>query len=84
VVDTTGAGDGFTAGFLATLSRRLGSRAALARASLLEVLPCVEEGCRVGSQVVTALGATAGLPRERGQLRVPVAAVLRRPASPPP
>ena len=63
VLDTTGAGDGFTAGLLRGLSRRFGSRDALRAASHDELEAMVQFGCVVGSHVVRKLGAVAGLPR---------------------
>lgn len=63
VIDTTGAGDGFTAGLLSKLSREVGTRAELARAELGVLVPMVAFGCAVGSRVVRKLGAVAGLPR---------------------
>ncbi len=63
VVDTTGAGDGFTAGLLKGVSRSFSNREALANASISELEPLVRFGCVVGSQVVRKLGAVAGLPR---------------------
>jgi len=67
VVDTTGAGDGFTAGLLAELApavaagRRPGE---LARPELEAALAFAN---RVAARVVTRLGATAAMPR-RGEL----------------
>ena len=55
VVDTTGAGDGFVAGLLASDPLRADLREVLSRA------------CAIGSRVCTRLGAVAGLPR-RGEL----------------
>jgi fructokinase len=63
VLDTTGAGDGFMAGFLVELTRQVSSRDALAALGPRALEPIARFGCRVGSQVVTALGAIAGLPR---------------------
>ncbi|HEX8538009.1 MAG TPA: PfkB family carbohydrate kinase, partial [Cystobacter sp.] len=62
VVDTTGAGDGFTSGLLRGLSRRYPNVAALERASLEELTALVRFSCVVGSRVVEHLGAVAGLP----------------------
>ncbi|MCA1828180.1 MAG: carbohydrate kinase [Myxococcales bacterium] len=56
VVDTTGAGDGFVAGLLASDPLRADLRAALTRA------------CAVGSRVCTRLGAVAGLPHSTSSL----------------
>lgn len=69
VMDTTGAGDGFTAGFLYGLTRLYGTRAALEGADLDALEGHARFGCLVGSHVVTRLGAVAGLPR-RNQLQV--------------
>ncbi len=67
VIDTTGAGDGFTAGFLYGLTRLYSTRAQLEAADLDALEGHARFGCLVGSHVVTKLGAVAGLPR-RGQL----------------
>lgn len=65
VVDTTGAGDGFTAGFLYGVTRLYGTRAALEQADFEALEGHARFGCLVGSHVVTKLGAVAGLPRLR-------------------
>ncbi|WNG28123.1 carbohydrate kinase [Cystobacter fuscus] len=62
VVDTTGAGDGFTSGLLRGLSRRYPDAAALERAPLEELTALMRFSCVVGSRVVEHLGAVAGLP----------------------
>ncbi len=62
VVDTTGAGDGFVAGLLAALLPKLSERS-LVELSRAELESAVVRGNWVGAQVVTQLGATAGLPR---------------------
>ncbi len=67
VVDTTGAGDGFTAGFLYGLTRMYSNRSQLEGADLDALEGHARFGCIVGSHVVTKLGAVAGLPR-RGQI----------------
>ena len=63
VLDTTGAGDGFMAGLLSRLTVEISSREALAALTPAQVEPILRFGCRIGSRVVTALGAIAGLPR---------------------
>ncbi|QRK07557.1 carbohydrate kinase [Archangium violaceum] len=73
VVDTTGAGDGFTSAFLRGLSRRYADAARLAEASREDLESLATFGCAVGSRVVEHLGAVAGLP-----LRDDVAHVLPR------
>ncbi len=59
VVDTTGAGDAFVAGFLAVVARA-GPPARLARADLDRA---ARFACRVAGRVVGRFGAVAGLPR---------------------
>jgi len=65
VVDTTGAGDGFSTGLLWGLSRLYASREALEGADLATLEALARFGCVVGSFVVRRLGAVAGLPRRR-------------------
>jgi fructokinase len=62
VVDTTGAGDGFTSAFLHGLSRRYADASALAGASREDLEALATFACAVGSKVVEHLGAVAGLP----------------------
>jgi len=62
VVDTTGAGDAFTAGLLGVLAPALDGRGVAALGSDVIAQAC-REGNRLGSTVVTQMGATAGLPR---------------------
>lgn len=69
VVDTTGAGDGFTAGLLFALTRTCEDRRALEDMSTQAMEACVRFGCLVGARVVTRLGAVAGLPRWAAELR---------------
>lgn len=65
VIDTTGAGDGFTAGFLYGVTRLYGTRAELDSADVDALEGHARFGCLVGSHVVTKLGAVAGLPTQR-------------------
>ncbi|PZR07694.1 MAG: carbohydrate kinase [Archangium gephyra] len=65
VVDTTGAGDGFTAGFLFGLTRHYGSRTELEAADIDTLEGHARFACLVGSHAVTRLGAVAGLPTLR-------------------
>lgn len=69
VVDTTGAGDGFMSGFLATLAARLRSespnrnwRNAIPTLELDALENALEVGTWVGTEVCTELGATPPLP----------------------
>jgi fructokinase len=62
VVDTTGAGDGFTSALLYGLSRRYPDASALAGASREDLEALATFACAVGSKVVEHLGAVAGLP----------------------
>jgi fructokinase len=65
VVDTTGAGDGFTAGLLYAVSRQYRSRFELERGDIDALEAHARFACLVGSHVVTKLGAVAGLPTLR-------------------
>lgn len=69
VVDTTGAGDGFTAGLLYGVTRQYGSRAELEQGDVEAIEGHARFACVVGSHAVTKLGAVAGLPT-LGQLGV--------------
>lgn len=62
VVDTTGAGDGFTAGLLYGLTRQAATRAELEALGGEVVHGLARFGCLVGTHAVTRLGAVAGLP----------------------
>jgi fructokinase len=62
VVDSTGAGDAFTAGLLGVLAPKLDGRGIAGLGSDLIGQAC-RQGNHLGAQVVTRLGATAGLPR---------------------
>jgi fructokinase len=63
VVDTTGAGDGFTSALLFGLTRRYADAAALVGASREALEELATFACVVGSRVVETLGAVPGLPR---------------------
>ncbi len=78
VVDTTGAGDGFTAGLLYGLTRQYASRAELEKGDLDAIEGHARFGCVVGSHAVTKLGAVAGLPTLKGLASA--ASSRRRPA----
>lgn len=62
VIDTTGAGDGFSAGLLAEIARHANSRGALEHLNVDDIEAFAHFACRVGAHVVTQLGAVAGLP----------------------
>lgn len=65
VLDTTGAGDGFSAGFLYGLSRLCVDAASLRDVTAEQLKHVALLGCRVGSHVVERLGAITGLPHRR-------------------
>lgn len=68
VIDTTGAGDGFTSGLLTRVSERVHHREQLERLEVDEVEDMARFACVVGARAVTKLGAVAGLPT-RAQMR---------------
>lgn len=63
VVDTTGAGDGFTSAFLFGLTRLYEDARALRAARVEDLRALATFGCEVGSRVIQKFGAVAGLPR---------------------
>jgi fructokinase len=63
VVDTTGAGDGFVAGLLASVLPAVRAGRRPAELDLPSLRAACAAGNRVGAQVVTRIGATAALPR---------------------
>jgi fructokinase len=63
VIDTTGAGDGFTAGWLLGLSRRCVNRGELERLTADELVQAAKLGCFVGTRCTEALGAVRALPK---------------------
>ncbi|MDB4966932.1 MAG: putative fructokinase [Myxococcales bacterium] len=65
VVDTTGAGDGFVAGLLSTLAPLFRTGRRPADLTLDEIRGACRAGNKIGAAVVTALGATTGLPARR-------------------
>lgn len=62
VVDTTGAGDGFSAGLLYALTRQARTRSELLALPVDVVEGAAHFACLVGARAVTKLGAVAGLP----------------------
>lgn len=73
VVDTTGAGDAFTAGLLAGLLSQLGGlgpddlRERLRGLSIGQVKRAVQRGNHLGALCCTAVGATTAIPRSDGK-----------------
>jgi fructokinase len=67
VVDTTGAGDGFVAGLLASLAPLFRAGRRPAELTLDQIREACRLGNKIGAAVVTKLGATTGLPA-RGEI----------------
>jgi fructokinase len=63
VVDSTGAGDAFTAGLLADLTAHLANGRSLDELGPDQLRQACARGNQLGALAVTRLGATAGLPR---------------------
>jgi fructokinase len=63
VVDSTGAGDAFTAGLLAELTAHLANGRSLDELGPDQLRQACARGNQLGALAVTRLGATAGLPR---------------------
>lgn len=63
VVDTTGAGDGFSSGLAFCLASACGTRAELDELPHEAARRFVRFGCVLGARVVRRLGAVAGLPK---------------------
>lgn len=63
VVDTTGAGDGFVAGLLASLAPHFAAGARVEDLDAATVRTACALGNRVGARTVSRMGATAALPR---------------------
>lgn len=75
VVDSTGAGDAFIAGFLSVVEAR-GATVEDLRSDLGLVRDAVDAGCALGAMAVTRMGATAGV---RAPWPAAVASALSRP-----
>ncbi len=60
VVDATGAGDAFIAGFLAVLASRGATSQSIGRDRAL-LVDAVDAGCALGAMAVTRMGATVGV-----------------------
>ena len=76
VLDTTGAGDGFTAALLFGLTRLYEDHAALGRARVEDLRELARFASVVGSRVTQGLGAVANLPR-RAEVDASLPACLR-------
>lgn len=70
VVDTTGAGDGFVAAMLFSLTRLYGTRAQLLEAGVGELRELAQFACAVGAKVTEGLGAVQSLPQLTGLSRI--------------
>jgi fructokinase len=64
IVDTTGAGDGFVAGMIASLMPYLRTGETVADLDEATIRAACALGNKVGARAATALGATTGLPRK--------------------
>ncbi|MFT3837569.1 MAG: carbohydrate kinase [Myxococcaceae bacterium] len=62
VLDTTGAGDGYTAGWLLGLSRRCANRGELEKLRVDDLLQAAKLGCFVGTKCTEGMGAVNALP----------------------
>ncbi|MEO6952452.1 MAG: PfkB family carbohydrate kinase, partial [Polyangia bacterium] len=63
VVDTTGAGDAFVAGFWSALVPALRDGKLPAQLERARIVEAIEAGCCMGAEAVTAMGATTGILR---------------------
>ena len=63
VVDTTGAGDAFVAGFWSALVPMLRDGKLPRQLERQRIVEAVEAGCRMGAESVSAMGATTGITR---------------------
>jgi len=70
IVDTTGAGDAFVAGFWCSLMPALRAGTRPRSVELVQLRDAIAHGCLLGAEAVTKMGATAGVRREAA--RAPV------------
>lgn len=75
-IDTTGAGDGFMAGFLYGLARLADGRRGLDALRPEQLAQVARFGCLIGARAVTRLGAVPGLPHLKS-VAAQAAALLR-------